>query len=158
AIRAHADRDLVLHAGRVEEVPVQLAVGERCGLDELRQAHSGPAARGVRRQERMVSRRLDDRVEGAGGLRLGRDRLVANGARGQLDYIPGQDVRGNELGERRERAPAELALSPGFDDRPSEPVCGAHVRVSEPGHGVTGTYSSRCAGLTRRGTRPADWG
>ena len=36
ATGAHADRDLILHAGRVEEVAVQLAVGERSRLDELR--------------------------------------------------------------------------------------------------------------------------
>ena len=101
----------------------------------------------------MVSRPLDDRVKGPGGLRLGRDRLVANGARGQLDHVPGQDVRGNELGERRERAPAELALSPGFDDRPSEPVCGAHVGVSEPGHGVTGEHTPHGA-QDSRGAEP----
>jgi hypothetical protein len=58
----------------------------------------------VRRQQRVVSRAAHDRLEGAGGLRLGRDRRVTNGARGQLDPVPAQDVGGHELGERRKRA------------------------------------------------------
>ena len=49
ATGAHADRDLVLHAGRVEEVAVQLAMGERSGLDELRQPQRGASPGGVRR-------------------------------------------------------------------------------------------------------------
>ena len=66
----------------------------------------------------MVGRPLDDRFEGAGGLRFSRDRLVANGARGQLDPVPGEDLRGDELGERLERATAQFGLRPCLDDPP----------------------------------------
>ena len=52
-----------------------------------------------------VARVPHDRLEGARGLRPDRGHLVMNGPRGELDAIPGQDVRGNELGERLERAP-----------------------------------------------------
>jgi hypothetical protein len=121
----------------VEEVAVQLAAGESSGLDELRQPQSGASAGCMRRQERVVSRPLDDHVEGAAGLRLGRDRLVANGARGQLDPVPREDVRGDELGERVEYASAQFGLRRGLDHPAGEPVCGAHVCVGEPGHGVT---------------------
>ena len=83
----------------------------------------------------MVARVPHDRVEGAGRLRPDRDRLVIDGARGELDAIPGQDVRGNQLGERPERATPQLGLRPGAHDRAGEPVRGAHVGVGEPGHG-----------------------
>ena len=83
----------------------------------------------------MVARVPDDRLEGAGGLRPDRGRLVIDGARGELDAIPGQDVRGNELGERLQRATSQLGLRPGSHDRSGEPVRGAHVGVGEPGHG-----------------------
>ncbi len=54
----------------------------------------------------MVSRAPDKRLEGVAGLRLGRDRTVANGTRGELDPVPGQNVRGEEVGERLQRAPS----------------------------------------------------
>src|SRR3954469_11908428 len=83
----------------------------------------------------MVARVPHDRLEGAWGLRLGRRRLVIDGARGELDSIPGQDVRGNELGERLQRATLQLGLRPGSHDRADGPVRGAHVGVGEPGPG-----------------------
>jgi hypothetical protein len=54
----------------------------------------------MRHEQRMVARAPDDRLEGAGGLGTDPGRVVINGARGELDAIPDQDVRGNELGER----------------------------------------------------------
>ena len=79
-------------------------------LDELGQPHGGAPAGRVRGQQRVVRRAPDDRLEGAGGLRLGRERLVVDGARGELDPIPREDVRGDELGERMERASPQLGL------------------------------------------------
>jgi hypothetical protein len=96
ATGAHADRDLVLHAcGAVE-----LAAAERSPLPRRpTTAGRAPAGR-MRREQRMVARVPDDRLECAGGLRPDQGPLVINGARGELDSIPGQDVRGNELRER----------------------------------------------------------
>ena len=83
----------------------------------------------------MVARVPDDRLERARGLRPDRARLVIDRARGQLDAIPRQYVRRNELGERLERMMPQLSLRPGPHDRSREPVRGAHVRVGEPRHG-----------------------
>ena len=130
---AHADRDLVLDAGRVEEVTVQLAVGERSALDELRQPQSRAPSGCVRGQQRMVSRAPDERLEGAGGLRLGRDRLVANGARGELDPVPRQNVGGDEVGERSQRAKTQLSLRPGSGHRQGNSVRGARVKARAAG-------------------------
>jgi hypothetical protein len=66
----------------------------------------------------VVGRPLDDRFEGAGGLGFSRDRLVANGTPGQLDLVPREDLRGDELGERLERATAQFSLRPCLDDPP----------------------------------------
>lgn len=71
----------------MEEVTVQLAVREPSALDELRQPHSRAPSGRVRGQQRMVSRAPDERLEGVAGLRLGRDRTVANGTRGELDPV-----------------------------------------------------------------------
>jgi hypothetical protein len=53
----------------------------------------------VRREQRMVAHVRHDRLEGAGRLRPDRGRVVINGASGELDAIPGQDVPGYQLGE-----------------------------------------------------------
>jgi hypothetical protein len=135
ATGAHADRDLVLHAGGVQQVAVELAARERAGLNDLRQPQGRAPAGRVRREQRVVARVPHHRREGAGRLRPDRRRLVIDGARGELDSIPGQDVRGNELGERLQRATLQLGLRPGSHDRADEPVRGAHVGVGEPGHG-----------------------
>ena len=159
ATGAHADRDLVLHARGVQQVAVELAAGERAGLHDLRQPQGRAPAGRVRREQRVVGRVPDDRLEGAGRLRLGRGRLVINGARGELDAIPGQDVRGNELGERLKRATSQLGLRPGSDDRSGEPVRGAHVGVGEPGHGdaCDDTPAARRFFTFRRHPSAAPW-
>ena len=69
AAGAHADRDLVLHAGGVQQVAVELAAGERAALNDLRQPQGRAPARRVRREQRVVARVPHDRVEGAGRLR-----------------------------------------------------------------------------------------
>ena len=120
------------------------------GLHDLRQPQGRAPAGRVRREQRMVARVPDDRLEGAGRLRLGRGRLVIDGARGELDAIPGQDVRGNELGERLQRATSQLGLRPGSYDRSGEPVRGAHVGVGEPGHGDTRDDTPAAAALRSR--------
>ena len=73
------------------------------GLHDLRQPQVRAPTGRVRREQRMVARAPHDRLEGARRLRPQRDRLVIDGARGELDAIPGQHVRGNELGERLKR-------------------------------------------------------
>jgi hypothetical protein len=83
----------------------------------------------------MVARVPDDRLKDAGGLGPDRGRLVIDGARGELDAIPRQNIRRHELGKRLERATAQLSLRPGSHDRTGEPVRGAHVGVGEPRHG-----------------------
>jgi hypothetical protein len=76
---------------------------------------------------------------------------VPNGARGQLDPVPREDVRGDELGERPEYASAQFGLRRGLDHSPGEPVCGADVCVGEPGHGVT---ANALLSSIRRGNPP----
>ena len=76
----------------------------------------------MRRQQRMVGRVPHDGLEGAGTLGLGGDRLVANVARRQLDPVPDDHVRGDQLGERVERTTAELRLRAGARQLPGEPV------------------------------------
>jgi len=97
----------------------------------------------MRRQERVVSRPLDDRVEGATGLRLSRDRLVVDGARVQLDPVPREDVGGDERGQRVKDAAAQFGLRRRLDHPPGEPVRGVHVCFGEPGHGVTSDHTPR---------------
>ena len=103
ATGAHADRDLVLHARGVQQVAVELAAVKDAGVHDLRQPQGRAPAGRVRGEQRMVARVPHDRLEGARRLRPQRDRLVIDGARGELDAIPGQHVRGNELGERLQR-------------------------------------------------------
>jgi hypothetical protein len=81
----------------------------------------------------------DERLEGAGGLRLGWEGLVADGARGELDPVPGQNVRGDEVGERLQRAKTQLGLRPGSGHRPGNSVRGARVSFGEPGHASPAT-------------------
>ena len=143
ALGAHADRDLVLDAGGVEEVAVQLAARQGSGVGELGQPHGGASAGRVRGQDRMVSGRLDDRVEGAVELRLSRERVVVDGARGGLDPVPREEVRGDELGERMDDASPQVGLCRSVDHPSGELVRGAHVCVGEPGHGVTSEHTPR---------------
>ncbi len=137
ATAAHADRDLVLHPRGVQQVAVELAAGERARLHDLRQPQRRAPAGCVRRKQGVIARGPDERLERAGGLRPDRGRLVIDRARGKLDTIPRQDIRGNELGERLERLAPELGLRPGTHDRSGEPVRGAHIGVGEPRHGDT---------------------
>src|SRR5205823_387439 len=59
-----------------------------------------------------------------------------------------------ELGERIERATAQLGLRPGPHDRSSGRVRGAHIGIREPGHGaVPRRYTP--TGTISRDTRPA---
>ena len=58
----------------------------------------------------MVGRMRDKRREGAGGLGVDRGRLMIHGARGELDAIPGHEVRGHEFGERLQRATSQVSL------------------------------------------------
>ena len=125
--RADADSDAVLDAGSVEQVAVQHAAGQAAGLDGLGEAKRRTPAGGMREQERMTPRVAHDCLEGAGRLSPGRDRLVADGAAGELDTVPRQHVCGDELGEALQRPAAQLGHRPGFDKRPSEPVHGSHV-------------------------------
>lgn len=62
ATGAHANRDLVLHTRRVQQVAVKLAAREESGLDQLGEPHGSAPAGG---QERMASRAPDDRLEGS---------------------------------------------------------------------------------------------
>jgi hypothetical protein len=146
ATGAHANRDLVLHTRRVQQVAVKLAAREESRLDQLGEPHGSAPAGGVGGQERMASRAPHDRLEGAGALRLDRDRVVADGAGGELDTVPGQNVCRDELGERFERATARLDLRPGSNGPPGEPAGGANVGVSKKGHDHhLRRYTSRCA-------------
>ena len=134
---ANADRDAVLDAGRVEQVAVQLAVGQAAGLDGLGEAQRRTPSGGMRGQQRMTRRVAHDRRERTGRLGLGRDRLVSHGAGRELDAIPHQHVCGHELREPRQRPAAQLGHRTGLGERPGEPVRRAHVGVGEPGHGLT---------------------
>jgi hypothetical protein len=51
----------------------------------------------MRRQQRMTSRVAHDRRERSGRLRLGRDRLVADRARRQLDPVPRHHICRDQL-------------------------------------------------------------
>jgi hypothetical protein len=62
-----------------------------------------------------------------GRLGPGRDRLVADATRGELDPVPGQYVGRDELGERPQSATTQVGLRPGLDERPGKPARGAHV-------------------------------
>jgi hypothetical protein len=120
----------------VEQVAVQLAVGQAAGLDGLGEAQRRTPAGGVRRQQRVTRRGVHDRPKRTGRLRLGGDRLVADRARGELDAVPRQHVGGDEPGEPRERPAAQLGHRLGFEERSGEPVRGGHVCVGQPGHGT----------------------
>jgi hypothetical protein len=98
----------------------------------------------------VIGRAPDDGLERAGTLGLGRHRLVANLARRQLDPVPDDHVRGDQLGERVERTTAELRLRPGADQPSGEPVRGAYVAVGEPGHCVTSSDDTPAWRVTRR--------
>ena len=131
ATGADADRDLVLDAGSVEQVSVQLAVGQAAGLDRLGEAQGRAAAGGMREQERVIRRVAHDRPERAGRLGLGRDRLVADRARRELDAVPRQHVCGDEPGKRLERATAQFGLRPGLRRAP-ERVLVRRPRLCRP--------------------------
>ena len=135
----------VLDAGPVEQVAVQLAAGQAVGLDGLGEAQRRTPAGGMRGQQRVTRRVAHEGLKRAGRLGPGRDRHVADDARGELDPVPGQHVRGNELGERPERTTTQFGLRPGLDERPGEPVRRVHVRVGEPGHGVSSEHTPRRA-------------
>ena len=103
--RADANRDAVLDAGSVEEVAVQVGMGQAAGLDRLGEAQRRTPTGGMREQERMTHRVAHDCLEGSGRLGLGGDRLVADGAGGELDAVPRQHVCGDELsGAPRDQA------------------------------------------------------
>jgi hypothetical protein len=51
----------------------------------------------MRRQQRMTSRVAHDRRERSGRLGLGRDRLVADRARRQLDPVPRHHICRDQL-------------------------------------------------------------
>ena len=98
-LRADADRDAVLDAGSVQQVAVQLAAGQAAGLDGLGEAQRRTPTGGMREQERVTRRVAHDRLERAGRLGLGRDRLVTDRARRELDAVPREHIRGDELSE-----------------------------------------------------------
>ena len=122
-----ADRDAVLDAGSVEQVAVQLAVGQAARLDGLGKTQRRTPTGGMREEERMTLRVAHDRLEGAGRLGLGGDRLVADSAGGELDAVPRQHVCGDEFGESLQRPGTQLGLRPGFAKHPGKPVHGTHV-------------------------------
>jgi hypothetical protein len=139
----------------VQQVAVQLAPGQAVGLDGLGEAQRRTPAGGMRGQQRVTRRIAHDCPKRAGRLGPGRDRHVADDARGELDPIPGQHVRGNELSECPERATTQFGLRPRLDERPGKPVRRVHVRVGKPGHGVTSEHTPRCAALRIGGPAPS---
>ena len=64
---------------------------------------------------------------------------MADGARGELDTVPSQNIRGDEVGERPQRAKTQLGLRPGSGHRAGDPVRGARVSFGEPGHASPAT-------------------
>ena len=86
----------------VEQVAVQLAAGKDGGAPRP-PTSAGPGADARLREQADDHRVAHDRLEGAGRLHPEGDRRVVDGARGELDAIPGQHVRGNEFGERLQR-------------------------------------------------------
>ena len=131
-----ADRDAVLDAGSVEQVAVQLAVGQAAGLDGLGETQRRTPTGGMREQERMTPRVAHDCLEGAGRLGLGGDRLVADSAGGELDAVPRQHVCGDEFGESLQRPahaarpPSGLRQAPG-QTRAQHPRLGRRARASQ---------------------------
>jgi hypothetical protein len=89
----------------------------------------------MREQERMPDRVNHDCLEGAGRLGLEGDRLVPDGAGGELDAVPRQHVCRDEFAQPLQRPTAQLRDRPRLDERPGEPVRRTHILVGEPGHG-----------------------
>ena len=110
----------------MEQVAVQLAVGQPAGLDGLGEAQRRTPTDRMRKQERMTHRVAHNRLEGAGRLGLGRDRLVTDGAGGELDAVPRQHICGDELGEFLQRPASQLGHRSGVGDRPGGPVHRTH--------------------------------
>ena len=121
----------------MEQIAVQLAVGQAAGLNGLGQAQRRTPSGGMRRQQRMTRHVADDRRERTGRLGVGRDHLVPHDAGGELDAIPHQHVSGHELREPRQRPAAQLAHRTGAEQRSGEPVRRAHIGIREPGHDLT---------------------
>jgi hypothetical protein len=138
---ADADRDGVLDAGSVQQVAVQLAVGQTAGVDGLGEAQCRPPAVGMRVQERVTSRVAHDRRKRGRRLGLGGNNLVIDRARRELDAIPRQHIGGHELDEPGQRQPAQLRHRPRPDKRADEAVRGIYVCVGKPRHGVTAEAS-----------------
>jgi hypothetical protein len=119
----------------VEQVAEQPAVRQAPGIDGLGEAQCRPPAGGVRGEERVPGHTAHDRRERPPRLGVGRDHLVADRARGDLDVIPGHHVGGDKLCEPLQRSTTHIGLRPGLQQRPGEPARGAHIGVGEPGHG-----------------------
>jgi hypothetical protein len=121
----------------VQQVAKQLAVGQAARLDGLGQAQCRTPTGGMRRQQRVTRRVAHDRRKRSRRLGLRGDHLMLHRARGQLDTVPRHHVSGDQLRESQQRPAAQLRRRPGLQERPGEPVRGAHICVGEPGHGVT---------------------
>ena len=120
------------------------------GLDGLGETQRRTPAGGMRGQQRVIRRVAHQCRECAGRLGLGRDHVVADRTRGELDAVPRQHVRGDELGESRQRPPAHIRHRAGFDESSGEAVRVAHVCVGEPGHDShLRRYTSPCSLLRR---------
>src|SRR4051794_30696790 len=99
----------------------------------------------------MAGRAPDDRLEGPGVLCPERVSVVAHGAAGELDAVPHEQVRRDELIERLERTTAQLDLRRRFQDLPDELAGGANIGVGEPGHGSESDDTPRYAPLPESG-------
>jgi hypothetical protein len=114
---------------RVEQIAVQLAVGQAAGLNCLGQAQRRTHSGGMRGQQRMTRRVPTIAANAAGGLGLGRDRLMSHDAGSELDAIPNHLIRWHKLREARQRPASQLGHRTGSDERPGEP-CAAPTSVS----------------------------
>ena len=152
-----ADRDLVPHSGSVQEVAVELVMRERATLRHVRQPQSRATTGRMRREQRVAGRVPDNGLERAGRLRPVRDRRMPNRTRGELDAIPGQDIRGNQLGESPQRAATQLLLRVRAHHRAGKLARDLDVAVDEPRH--DGALDDTPAVTRRLGpsTAPSPW-
>ena len=110
----------------MEQVAVQLAVGQAAGLDGLGEAQRRTPTDSMREQKRMSHGVAHNCLEGAGRLGRGRDRLVVDGAGGEIDAVPRQHICGDEPSEFLQRPASQLGHRRSVRNRPGEPVHRTH--------------------------------